>query len=167
MPSDNLRNLLDSDFPDTPDQRLADSYHYQKLKLAEQLLLPKVEKGDVLAIQSLLNLVANAINDGARINKNIANYLSREFVEIYKGTKADSAFGIIRSRGKKNTHITNQKAFRIAFFIEEAKEGNLEEKFESAAAKFFVSPETARKAWQKNYKEARRIVELNKKYFSM
>ena len=167
MPSENIKSSVDSDFPDTPDQRLADSYHYQKLILAEQLLLPRVEKGDVLAIQSLLNLVATAISDGARVNKNIANYLSKAFVEIYNGTKADSAFGITRARGEKSTRLAKQKAFSIAFFIEETKEGNLEERFELAASRFFVSPDAARKAWQKNYKEARKIVNLNKEYFSM
>lgn len=167
MSNTHVADLIEVDFFDTPMQRLSDSYHYKKLKLAEETLLPKAKEGNVLAIQSLLYLVSEAINDGARVNKKIANYLSKAFVQIYYGEKADLALGIVRSRGQKSTRLSRQKAYSIAFFIEETEEGTLEEKFEIAADKFLVSADTAKKAWQKNYKEARRIVALNKKNFSI
>ena len=154
------------EFPDTPDVRLSDEYHFKRLRLAEERVLPAVEKGDVMAIQLLLKMVSDAINDGARINKKIANYLSTALFEIYKGEKADLALGIVRARGQKNTRLSMQKAFHIAFFIEENERGTLEARFEEASKKFHVSFDTAKKAWQKNYKEARRIVALNKENFS-
>ena len=154
------------EFPDTPDRRLSDGYHFKKLRLAEERILPAVEKGDVMAIQLLLKMVSEAINDGARINKKIANYLSKALLEIYKGEKADLAFGILRARGQKNTRLSRQKAFHIAFFIEENETGTLEARFEEASKRFYVSFDSDKKAWQKNYKEARRIVALNKENFS-
>jgi hypothetical protein len=159
-------NRIDDEFPDCPDRRLSDNYHRTKLRLAEEILLTKAESGDILAIQTLLKLVSEALNDGARINKKIANFVSKALIQIYKGEKADLAFGITRVRGQKDTRISRQKNFSIAFFIEEAELGSLEDKFQKAAIEFHVSFDTAKKAWQKNYHEARRIVELNKKNFS-
>jgi hypothetical protein len=157
---------MDMEFPDTPDRRLSDEYHWLKLRLAEEMLLAKAESGDILAIQNLLKLVSEALKDGARINKKIANFLSKSLIQIYRGEKADMAFGINRVRGQKDTRLSRQRNFSIAFFVEEIELGSLEDRFEKAATEFHVSSETARKAWQKNYPEARRIVELNKKNFS-
>jgi len=77
--------------------------------------------GDVLAIQSLLKMVSQAINDGARINKKIANYLSKAFIQIYYGEKADLALGIVRSRGEKSTRLSRQRAFSLAFLLRKLK----------------------------------------------
>lgn len=157
---------IELDFPNTPNRKLSDDYHFKKLKLAEEILLPKAESGDILAIQNLLNLISDALNDGARINKKIANFLSKALVQIYRGEKADLAFGITRVRGQKDTRLSRQKNFSIAFFIEEREAGSLEDRFQRASIEFNVAFDTAKKAWQKNHYEARRIVELNKKYFS-
>lgn len=159
-------NLIDIDFPDNPDRRLSDYYHSSRLRLAEELLLPKAESGEIWAIQNLLKLVSDALDDGARINKKTANFLSKALIQIYRGEKADVAFGISRVRGQKDTRLSRQKNFSIAFFIEETELGSLEDRFLKAAIEFHVSFDTAKKAWQKNYNEARRIVELNKKNFS-
>jgi hypothetical protein len=153
------------EFNGSHNRNLFDNYHYRRLKLAEDLLLPRVEKGEILAIQSLLKLTSDAINDGARINKKIANYLSTALNKIFSGENADLAFGISRSRGEKNIRLSRQKSFSIAFFIEDSKKASLEEMFDIAGEKFCVSSETARKAWKKNYAEARKIVALNKKNF--
>lgn len=157
---------IETEFPDTPMRRLTDNYHYHKLKLVEANLLPAAKRGEVLAIQFLLKLVSEALNDGARVNKEISSFLSEALLEIYRGEKADLAFGIVRTRGQKNTSLSRQKAFHIAFFIEENESGTLEARFEEASKRFYVSFDAAKKAWQKNYKEARRIVVLNKENFS-
>lgn len=67
-------NPMDMEFPDTPDRRLSDDYHFSRLRTVEEVLLPKAESGDILAIQTLLKFTAEALNDGARINKKIANF---------------------------------------------------------------------------------------------
>lgn len=162
---DNI-NSIEMEFSDTSDRRLSDYYHFSKLRLAEELLLPKAESGEIWAIQNLLKLVSEAVDDGARINKKIANFLSKALIQIYRGEKADLAFGITRDRGQKDTRLSRQKNFSIAFFIEETALGSLEERFQKAAIEFHVSFDTAKKAWQKNHNEAKRIVELNKKNFS-
>jgi hypothetical protein len=86
-------------------------------------------------------------------------------MKIYQGEKADLAFGISRSRGEKNTRASRQRNFSIALFVEEMDDHVLEVKFQLAADKFHVSSETARKAWQKNHVEVRRMLELKKKSF--
>ena len=154
------------EFHDDHDWKNVDHFYYLKLNLAEELLLPKAQAGDVRAIQDLLKLVSEALDNGARVNKAVASFISSAFMEIYKGENANQAFGIARKRGGKNTRFTSEKSFAIAFFIEEMQEGSLEVKTQLAADKFHVSYSTANNAWDKNHVEARRIVELNKKYFS-
>ena len=119
-----------------------------------------------MAIQFLLKFVSEALNDGARVNKEISSFLSKALFEIYKGEKADLAFCITRRRGQKNTHLAKQRAFNIAFFIAEIGSGSFEEKFELAGTKFNTSSDNAKKAWQKYGDEAKRIVMLNKQNFS-
>jgi hypothetical protein len=160
------KSPVQNEFDDDHDWNSSDKYHYLRLKLAEELLLPKSENGDVRAVQDLLKLVSEALDNGARVNRAVASFLSYALMEIYKGENADQAFGIARKRGGKNTRFTSEKSFAIAFFIEEMQEGTLEVKCQLAADKFHVSYGTANKAWDKNHVEARRIVELNKKYFS-
>ena len=47
--------LFKQEFDEKHDWSHADTYHYQKLKIAEELLLPKAENGEIWAIQNLLN----------------------------------------------------------------------------------------------------------------
>lgn len=148
--------------------RLSDDYHYLRLKLAEELLLPKAQIGELWAIQSLLKLAAEALADGARLNLNVATFISEALIKIYDGEKADDAFGIARKPGEKNTRRARQRSFSMAFFIEKTcKQENvtLDNALSQAADKYHASYDTAKKAWKDNYKEARRILQLHENNF--
>jgi hypothetical protein len=52
--------------------KLSDDCHYGRLKLAEELLLPKAVVGELWAIQNILKLGSEALADGARLNVKVA-----------------------------------------------------------------------------------------------
>lgn len=159
-------SLIKSEFDESHDWHHVDTYHYQRLKLAEELLMSKAENGEIWAIQNLLKLISDALDDGARINKETASFLSKALLQIYEGKNANLAFGIARTRGQKNTRKSRQRDFSIAYHIEKMQEGTLEEKCNLAAEKFHVSFDTAKKAWDRNYREVRRLLELDRIIFS-
>jgi hypothetical protein len=157
--------LFKQEFDDGHDWNHVDTYHYQRLKLAEDLLLPKADMGEIWAIESLLKLISDALEDGARINKNTASYLSKALLQLYQGKNANLAFGIARTRGQKNTRKSRERDFIIACYIAKMQEGTLLEKCHLAANKFHVSFDTADKAWKKNQSEVRRLTELDSMIF--
>jgi len=153
----------------TAEQQLADEYHWCKLRLAEELLLPKGRAGELWAIQNLLSLVSEAIADSARIPPRIAAFASSALQRIYEGEKADDAFGIKRKRGEKDTRRANRRAFCMADRIErhrKLQDMTLEDAVAEAADHFHASVHTAKSAWKKNYKEARRLIDLELEHFN-
>jgi len=147
---------------------LGSEYHTTKLQVAEVLLLPDAKKGELWAIQNLLLISSEAIREKCPLTDGIADYISCALAAIHNGEKADAAFGIRRKRGEKDNRASRMRAYSMADCVERLryhKNGmTLELAIEEVAPKFSAAPDTVKLAWKKNYKDVRRMFELERKY---
>jgi hypothetical protein len=159
----------ESEFPDDFHvQKLNDDYHNKKLKLAEKFLLKKAQDGSLWAIRNLLLMTADALEDGARLSSGIAAYLSDAFRQIHDGRTADDALGIKRARGEKDNRKARQRAGIYTECVERLRilHGlTLENAIVEVANRFDANEDTVKRAWKLNYRETRREIELEQKFF--
>ena len=149
----------------TQEQQERWEYHRLRLKVAEELLLTRVEAGETEAIQSLLLLVSEAIRDGCPLTDKVADFISRALANIHGGMNGNDAFGIKRKPGEKDTRASRGRAYSMADCVERLMHHNgltLELAIAAVAQRFSVSPDTVKGGWMKNYKEVRRTFELEK-----
>lgn len=159
---------MEDDFNNLYKQNLSEEYYSIRLNLAEERLLPKAEAGELWAIQNILKIVAEALANGVKLNEKVALFVSKAFIKIHDGEKADHAFGIVRKRGERDNRKSRQKNVSIAYEIEKARKYDgltIESAAVLAATKYHVSYDTAKKAVKDHGKEARRNLELHDKMF--
>lgn len=143
-------------------------YHAISLRLAEELLMPAVKRGELWAIQNILKLAAEAIQDQSPLSKGVAAYISKALASIHDGEKADEAFGIRRKRGEKDTRKVRQRKYFMADCIERLRHHDgltLEDAVEIVAGRFSMSNDSAKLAWKVHHKEVKRIHQLEIKTF--
>ena len=134
-------------------------YHARRLTLAEELLLPKAESGEIWAIQNICMLSAEALADGCSLTPLIAQFVSGALRAIHDGTSGDTAFGIKRKPGESDRRRVRQRAYAIADFSERTRrldDLTVEKSISITAHQFSVSEDTVRKDRKKHLKEVSR-----------
>jgi hypothetical protein len=147
--------------------QIDDEYHTLSMNLAEKILLPKVQQGELWAIQNVLRLVAEALDDGVRIKGGIANYVANALRRIHAGEKSDTAFGIKRKRGEKDNRKARAKAFLYAHQIEYfrmTEHLSLEVAIAKVAEAYGATEDTVKRGWKINHKEAHQELKMEQQY---
>lgn len=141
-------------------------YHQRRQKLAEELLLPKAERGEVWAIWNLLAILSDALNDNAPISERCSAYLAEALIRIANGGNANVAFGIRRKRGERDLRKKRAQAFLRAYRVEKERLKNttLETAISRVAESEGAKEDTVKAAWKKHHKEAKRQIQLARQY---
>lgn len=151
---------------DSIEQRMPADYHHRRQKLAEELLLPKAERGEVWAIRNLLTILADALKDEAPVSGRCSVYLAKALTKISEGENANAAFGIRRKRGERDLRKKQAQAFLRTYRVEVERLKNitLEEAISRVAESERAKEDTVKAAWKKNHKEAKRLIQLELQY---
>jgi hypothetical protein len=146
---------------DNPSQRLNDEYHTERLTRAEELLLPGAERGEWPAIQELLEIIADALDDGSPLTPRVAAYLSAGLRTIADGYDHVAAFNIRRRRGEKDIREAREQALHNAYELAYLKwQGNsLEKARQIMNDKTGIPEETLKKQWRRHSQRVKRDIQ--------
>ncbi len=157
------------------DVELARDYHRARLDLAERELVPRIANGDMEARRQLLSIVAEAILECGHFPGGVAAFMARGLERIAQDIgDLDAPFGIRLKKGQRRRFVARQNAaqeFRRAYRIEYLRGGfegarglTVEKAIAQLAGEDGIPEDTARRAWRKRHKVAKREIEYQMKF---